>query len=117
MKPDVLPQGHNGAHRRLVSFDALARVSCSAESASSTLGAASWRMPRVPGVLDVRGAGPRARRGQFLRRLTLGRQRRILRMLADGATVRQVSAATRSNFTVIAALRRAALRWEDPDDE
>lgn len=47
----------------------------------------------------------------------MGRQRRILRMLADGATVREVAAATKANFTVIAALRRAALRWKDPDDE
>jgi hypothetical protein len=77
------------------------------------LGAASWRMPLV----DVRGGVPRMRRGQYRRRLTVTRQRRILRMLADGATTREVVATVHTNFTVIAALRRAALQWKDPDDE
>jgi uncharacterized protein YerC len=38
-------------------------------------------------------------------------------MLADGASVREVQRETGANFTVIAAVRRAALRWRDPDDE
>jgi len=78
--------------------------------------AASWRMPRIAGIVDVRGAGPHARRGQFRRRLTLGRQRRILRMLADGASVRQVMAAVKTSPVVIVAVRKAALAWRDPDD-
>lgn len=79
-------------------------------------GAASWRMPRIAGIVDVRGAGPHARRGQFRRRLTLGRQRRILRLLADGASVRQVMAVVRTSPVVIVAVRKAALAWRDPDD-
>jgi DNA-binding NarL/FixJ family response regulator len=89
------------ASRRMVSY------------AHAQLGAASWRMPRVTNVPDLRGLG----RGAFRRRLTLKRQRRILRLLADGATVRQVAKATRTNFTVIAHVRKAALAWKDPDDE
>ena len=75
------------------------------------LGAASYRMPRVQPMTDLRGGG-----GRFMRRPSLRRQRRILRMLADGATVREVQRATGANFTVIAAVRRAALKWTDPDD-
>ncbi len=79
-------------------------------------GAASWRMPRIAGIVDVRGAGPHSTSGQFRRRLTLVRQRRILRMLADGASVRQVMAAVRTSPVVIVAVRKAALAWKDPDD-
>lgn len=80
----------------------------------SQLGAAAWRMPRIPAVADQRGR-PRSR--WFERRPTLRTQRRILRMLADGAPVREVQRVTGANFTVIAAVRRAALQWTDPDDE
>lgn len=100
-------------HRRLALLPSLDRPR-TLLGVGALLGAASWRMPRIPAVADQRGR-PRSR--WFERRPSLRKQRRILRMLADGSSVREVQRETGANFTVIAAVRRAALRWTDPDDK
>lgn len=44
-------------------------------------------------------------------------ERTIVRMLAKGATSRQAAKRARVSLTVVVALRRAVMQWEDPDDE
>jgi methyl coenzyme M reductase alpha subunit len=95
---------------RMLAMDHLRSIG-TASAHADQLGAASYRMPRVPTIADQRGGG-----GRFLRRPSTRRQRRILRLLADGATVRDVARQVGVSFTVIAAVRRAALQWRDPDD-
>lgn len=76
------------------------------------MGAASWRMPRIGTVRDKDGHG-RA----FGRHVDLHQQRRILRMLAFGASTRSAAAEVKVSLTLVGAIRRAALAWKDPDDE
>jgi hypothetical protein len=85
--------------RRLISY------------AHSQLGAASWRMPRLP-PRHVRTSW-----GVATVRASLSRQRRVLRLLADGATTRQVAAKVRMSLRDVGAIKKAALEWRDPDDE
>jgi hypothetical protein len=44
-------------------------------------------------------------------------ERKIVRLLAKGATSRQAAKRARVSLTVVVALRRAVMQWEDPDDE
>jgi hypothetical protein len=48
--------------------------------------------------------------------LTVRRQRAAVRMLAQGATVRQVMKRLRMGPWTVVELRRAVLAWDDPDD-
>lgn len=70
-----------------------------------SLAAACWRFPVV------------RRTGRGRPNVAPGKQRRILRMLAEGATTREIARKVRVSLSLIGRLRKAVRQWKDPDDE
>lgn len=73
--------------------------------------AAVWRYP-----FRAHAHGGGFGLGHAMRPVSVRRQRRIVQLLAEGATTREIARRCRTSKRMVNQLRLAVLAWTDPDD-